>query len=181
MIAAEITTDLGAPSWTRVEGTLMSTARAVRRAYDHVFSEIDLNLSEASVLAHLADSGPITQVELARRIGNSRARIGVNVDTLEGKGAVMRRADPQDRRVWLVGLTPTGRQLWERSVELDVSLRRRMRHGTTAAARDQLDTALRQIEQNVAALLAGEPDAASTPPSGSERTRRGRKPRATSS
>ena len=82
------------PPWSRVEGTLMSAARSVRRAYDAAFAEIGINLSEASILAHLANSGAITQVELARRIGASRARIGVHVDTLEAKQAVASRSGP---------------------------------------------------------------------------------------
>lgn len=154
MKSVESNTDVGAPSWTRVEGTLMSTARAVRRAYDRVFAAIDLNLSEATVLAHLADAGPMSQVELARRVGNSRARVGAYIDALETKGALTRNGDPDDRRVWLVDLTPSGRDLWRRSVELDASLRRQLRDGTTSAEREQLDAALRRIEQNVAALLA---------------------------
>jgi len=48
--------ELDAPPWSRVEGTLLSTARAVRRAYDAALAELGVNLSKASVLAHLKDS-----------------------------------------------------------------------------------------------------------------------------
>ncbi|MCU1449143.1 MAG: putative MarR family transcriptional regulator, partial [Acidimicrobiales bacterium] len=66
----------------------MSTARAVRRAYDRRFRETGVNLGEASVLAHLADGGPLTQVELATRIGTGRANVGLLIDSLERKGHV---------------------------------------------------------------------------------------------
>jgi DNA-binding MarR family transcriptional regulator len=146
--------DLDAPAWTLVEGTLMSTARAVRRAYDRCFSELGVNLAEASVLAHLGDGGPMNQVELARRIGTSRARIGVVIDSLQAKGAVERRADPADRRVWLVGLTPAGRDLWDRTIKVDQSVRKYLRIGTTATEREQLDTLLGLIHRNVDSIPA---------------------------
>jgi DNA-binding MarR family transcriptional regulator len=109
-------------------------------------------LAEASVLAHLGDGGPLSQVELARRIGTSRARIGVIIDSLQTKEAVERRADPSDRRVWLVGLTDTGRDLWEQTIIVDKRVRKYLRTGTTAAERQLLDALLEQIHRNVDAI-----------------------------
>ncbi len=144
--------ELDAAPWSRVEGTLLSTARAVRRAYDQCLAELGVHLTEASILAHLGDGGPLTQVELARRIGTSRARVGAHVDGLAAKGAVQRSADPTDRRVWRVGLTPAGHHLWARTIEIDRAVRRHLRAGTTAAERRQLDDLLTRIERNVDAI-----------------------------
>lgn len=104
--------ELDAPPWSRVEGTLISTARAVRRTYDRCFAHLGFNLAEASVLAHLGDGGPLSQVELSRGTDAGRARIGVIIDSLHAKGAVERHPDPADRRVWLVRLPAAGRALW---------------------------------------------------------------------
>jgi MarR family transcriptional regulator for hemolysin len=131
----------------------MATARSVRRAYDAAFAEVNVNLSEASILAHLANGGALSQVELARRIGAGRARVGVHVDTLEAKRAVRRDPDPHDRRVWLVSLTPAGLDLWQRSVEVDRALRRHLRAGTTRAERAALDAVLARIRHNADAAL----------------------------
>ena len=130
----------------------MSTARAVRRAYDRCLAEVGVNLTEASILAHLGDAGPLTQVDLARRIGTSRARVGVHIDTLQEKGAIERRAHPSDRRVWMVRLTPAGHQLWTRTIEIDRRVRTYLRAGTTSAERHQLDALLARIERNVDAI-----------------------------
>lgn len=140
------------PQWARVEGTIMSTARAMRRAYDRVFAEFGLNLAEATVLAHLVDC-ELTQSELARRVGTSRARIGGLIDALEFKGAVRRVAHATDRRVWLVTLTQEGHSLWERAGAADRELRKRMRITTTAQQRDQLDQVLTQIQKNALDFL----------------------------
>lgn len=133
----------------------MSAARAVRRAYDQRLAAIGLNLTEASVLAHLADGGALSQVEVARRIGTSRARVGAHIDGLEAKGALRRRPHPTDRRVWMVELTAHGRDLWEQSVQIDQALRRVLRAGTTAADRRQLDALLVRVQRNLEAMPPG--------------------------
>jgi MarR family transcriptional regulator, transcriptional regulator for hemolysin len=143
--------ELDAPPWT---------ARAVRRAYDRCLAEVGVNLAEASVLAHLGDAGPLTQVELARRIGTSRARVGVHIDSLQGKGATERRAHPSDRRVWMVRLTPAGHELWAGTIDIDRRVRKYLRAGTTSAERHQLDALLARIERNVEAIPTADDDRA---------------------
>ena len=147
--------ELDAPPWSRVEGTLMSTARAVRRAYDAALAELSVNLSEASVLAHLQDAGPLTQTELARRIGTGRARMGAWIDGLVAKGAVERRADPHDRRVWNVALTPIGQDLWHETVQIDRRIRKVLRAGSSPDDRARLDALLTLINRNADTLLEG--------------------------
>ena len=69
--------ELDAPPWQRVESTLMSTARAIRRAYEIRLAQLDLNLSQASLLAFLCESGTCTQSRIASRLGMGRAAAGV--------------------------------------------------------------------------------------------------------
>lgn len=132
----------------------MSTARAMRRAYDRAFADIGINLAEATILAHLVD-GQLTQSELARRVGTSRARIGGSIDSLVPKGAVRRVADKADRRVWLVTITDQGRAMWQRSVTADRELRKRIRAGTTAKQREHLDEVLTVVCKNITDYLEG--------------------------
>jgi MarR family transcriptional regulator for hemolysin len=145
--------ELDAPPWSRVEGTLLSTARAVRRAYDAALAELGVNLSEASVLAHLRDGGPLTQTDLARRIGTGRARMGAWIDGLVAKGVVVREADPHDRRVWKVALTPEGQSLWAETARVDRSIRKALREGTTGEDRARLDALLTVINRNADKLV----------------------------
>ena len=144
--------ELDAPPWTRLEGTLISTARAVRQAYDRCLGGVGINLSEASILAHLGHGGPLTQVELARRVGTSRARVGVYVDSLQARGAVERHSDPNDRRVWIVALTPEGEDLWSQAIAVDRQVRKWLRAGTTSAERQQLDGLLQRVQRNADAI-----------------------------
>jgi DNA-binding MarR family transcriptional regulator len=133
-----------------VDGVLMRTAKALRRAYEAALEEqLDITLNEASVLSHLTGRRPLTQVELARRVGVSRARIGVHIDALMAKDAVRREADPSDRRVWKVSLTGSGRSLRQQSAHVNRTVRARVHQGLTDDDLDVLDRLLRIIYENV--------------------------------
>lgn len=51
--------------------------------------------------------------ELAKRLGVTTGTLTIGIDKLEKKGLVERRPHQQDRRSWLVGLTPKGREVFE--------------------------------------------------------------------
>jgi MarR family transcriptional regulator for hemolysin len=98
--------ELDAPPWSRVESTLMATARLIRQAYDRRLAPLDVNLTQATVLAYLAEFGAATQTMIAGHLGQGRAATGVTIDRLHERGMVMRAADPVDRRVWIVRVQP---------------------------------------------------------------------------
>ena len=91
--------ELDAPPWLRVESTIMATARAIRQSYDQRFNDLDLNLSEASVLAYVAEHGALSQTQIAKSLGLGRAATGALIDVLEDRDLVQRETDPDDRRV----------------------------------------------------------------------------------
>jgi MarR family transcriptional regulator for hemolysin len=143
-----------------VDGALMRTAKALRRAYGAALEEqLHITLNEATVLAHLTGRRPLTQVELARRVGLSRARVGVHIDALMAKEAVQREADPSDRRVWKVSLTRSGRSLCQQSVHVNRAVRAKLHRGLTDDDLDVLGRLLHTIQQNVVTFCedAGEP------------------------
>ncbi|MCP4036125.1 MAG: MarR family transcriptional regulator [bacterium] len=146
--------ELDAPPWLRVESTLMSLARGIRRAYDLRFEELGLNLSEASVLAYAQESGPLMQAELAKHMGLGRAAMGSMVDSLEGRGLVERRPKPGDRRVWLVAVTPDGDQVARQITKIDERLRGEFRAGISRKERRELTGLLNRLRGNVGKVIA---------------------------
>jgi len=147
----------------RFELALISTARAVRRIYELRMAEIGhRSLAESRILAHL-EGGPLSQVELARRISTSRAHIGTHIDRLEARGAVERRADPNDRRVWRVSLTPLGRELRQKALEIDAQMRERLHVGIPEAERDQVQSLLTRLQRNAESILSASSDDSRTP------------------
>jgi MarR family transcriptional regulator for hemolysin len=142
--------ELDAPPWQRVESTLMATSRAIRDAYDVHFAELKLNLTQASLLVFLHESGPLRQTQLARRLGQGRAATGSTVDLLERRGLVERRADPEDRRAWLVDVTPEGEGLVAPINEIDRVLRAELRLDISRSERQQLAKLLLRLQANLA-------------------------------
>ena len=138
-----------APPWLRVESTLMSLARGIRRAYDLRLQELGLNLSEASTLAYTQESGPLMQVELAKHLGIGRATMGSLVDALEELGLVERRPKTGDRRVWLVAVTPTGGEVAKQITKIDERLRAELRTGISRKERRELTQLLNRLRENV--------------------------------
>jgi DNA-binding MarR family transcriptional regulator len=63
---------------------------------------------QVAVLIAIDDRVPLSQQEVARRLGVDRTTMVDLIDELEGKGLVQRRQDPADRRRNVVALTPAG-------------------------------------------------------------------------
>lgn len=68
-----------------------------------------VNGRECAVLIAIDDRVPLSQQEVARRLGVDRTTMVVLIDELENKGLVQRRQDPDDRRRNVVALTDVGR------------------------------------------------------------------------
>ena len=148
--------ELDAPPWLRVESTVMATARAIRQSYDQRFDDLDLNLSEASLLAYVAEHGALSQTQIAKSLGLGRAATGSLIDVLEQRELVRRETDPDDRRVWLVEITITGKELVEEVYVRDQVLRKELRNGITREERQQLAAVLVRLGNNLASVLAEE-------------------------
>jgi MarR family transcriptional regulator, transcriptional regulator for hemolysin len=148
------THELDAAPWLRVESTLMATARLVRDAYDTRLAPLDLGLTQALVLEYLSDFGPVTQTRIADHLHQGRAATGATVDRLHDRGLVKRRTDPDDRRVWLVELTATGRDLVGEITSVDEKLRTELRAGISRAERQALARLLERLRANLAGVIA---------------------------
>jgi MarR family transcriptional regulator, transcriptional regulator for hemolysin len=144
--------ELDVAPWKRIDGTIMETAKKIRKAYDDVLAPLALTLPEASLLAFINESEPMTQIRLSECLGSGRAALGSRVDALERRGAVERRPDLNDRRVWLVHITEVGRSLVDDVTIVDRALRDQLRQGISREERQQLAAVLLRLQANLAAL-----------------------------
>jgi DNA-binding MarR family transcriptional regulator len=107
--------------------------------------ETGMGASTFSALATVARRGPLALGELAALEGVKPPSITTTVAALEGQGLVTRVADPSDRRVTRVTVTPRGR------LRL---LRSRTRKTAYLAARlEALDERQLQVLEEAASLL----------------------------
>ena len=68
----------------------------------------DVTPLQYATMAYLRDEPLIDQTSLAARLAIDRTNAGLQIDQLERRGFVKRSADPNDRRVRQVSLTPRG-------------------------------------------------------------------------
>jgi DNA-binding MarR family transcriptional regulator len=151
----EVTTaELERYPWHRVESTLMATARCIRTAYDDAFADLDLNLTSASLLMYVVERGGTSQTALAAVLDVGRAAAGAIVDRLSERGLVERRADVQDRRVWLVSPTAEGKEMGGKISAIDSDVAAMLRNGIDRRERQALAAVLVRMQTN---LLGNEP------------------------
>lgn len=129
----------------------MATARLMREAYDHALAGLDLNLTDASLLAYVVESGPLKQTSIADHLGIGRAAAGNVIDRLERRALLTRSSDVTDRRVWLVEATPAGVDLAAQVTDVDIHLRRGLRHGINRDERQLLADLLVRLQRNLIA------------------------------
>jgi DNA-binding MarR family transcriptional regulator len=142
--------ELDAPPWQRVDATLMATSRSIRRTYDARLAHLNVNLSEASLVAYVDERGPLSQRQLADAMNIGRAAAGVVVSTLESRRLIERRPDPGDRRAMLVATTAAGQALAQKIAAVDVALRAELRSGLTRDERAKLAELLTRLQANLA-------------------------------
>ena len=91
---------------------LVLTAELLVKRIAELVQPFDLSPASGLVLSILADSDlPLPPNEIASRLIITRATVTGLVDSLERRGYVRRRSHQSDRRMILVEITDTGRQV----------------------------------------------------------------------
>jgi MarR family transcriptional regulator for hemolysin len=133
--------------------------RAVHDVLDARLSEKGASLWNWVVLREAALADGASQRELAGRIGIEPPTLVRHLDKLADDGYVERRADPGDRRVLRVVVTPAGRkrldELHQVAAQLDVELRSLL----TEREVDMLGKVLMRINEHFSAVGHDEEEA----------------------
>jgi DNA-binding MarR family transcriptional regulator len=98
------------------------------------------------VLSTLAESGPLTQIELATTMAIDRTAMVYLLDDLEQRALVERVRSPRDRRAFLIHLTPGGRDAQRRAAAA--------LHGAAETLLTPLDQAERRQLMDLLARIA---------------------------
>jgi DNA-binding MarR family transcriptional regulator len=92
----------------RIGQLLFVGAQAAQALAAERLDPLGLSPRAWGVLSTLTESGPLTQIELATALSIDRTAMVYLLDELEEEGLVERIRNPQDRRSYLVHLTPEG-------------------------------------------------------------------------
>ena len=99
----------------RFSGALHNTARAWKSAVDRRLKYLGLSQASWTTIAAIAkDDAPMSQIELANKLGIEAATMVTMIDRLVKAGLVNREASTTDRRVKRVILTPAGMKVYEK-------------------------------------------------------------------
>ena len=112
--------------------------------------ELDVSFTQARTMFLLAHTdGPLAINVIASQLGLSVAATGRTIDQLVKLGIVERQESPDDRRVKLVSLSPTGFEVADQQIEQKRQAVRKFVDRLSATEAENLTQALRPI-------LAGE-------------------------
>lgn len=127
-------------------------ARLMRRRYEQYARAEGLGLTrtQCSVLAHLARQEGVNQATLAQSLDIEPITLVRLLDRLQECGFIQRKPDPQDRRAYVLELTPKARPMLERIYGLAAKVYEEAQAGLTKAEAEQLLALLHRTKANLA-------------------------------
>ena len=90
---------------------LMRAAESLTARTHRTLAEVDLSISQFGALEALYHLGPMTQVEIGKKILKSSGNMTLVIDNLEKRELVRRERSKEDRRYFTVYLTEAGKKL----------------------------------------------------------------------
>lgn len=133
---------------------LNDVARLIRTLADRRARALGMTRAQWMILFRLRRHGGLTQRELAEILEVEPITVGRLVDRLAARGLVERRADPADRRVWRLHLTPAAAPVLAELDKVRVAFDAAATAGLTPEKRQAVAEALLLMKTNL--LAAGE-------------------------
>jgi DNA-binding MarR family transcriptional regulator len=99
---------------TRVAFLLAQLGEHAAEGFTRRIAELDLTPPQAGLLRTVGMTPGQHQQEVARQLGMTPSRFVAFVDTMETRGLIERRRDPEDRRFQRLYLTPVGEEMMDR-------------------------------------------------------------------
>ena len=118
--------------------TISTIGYALAQAFRELLEPLGLEPKVFALLASVASSEGVTQQAIAERMRVAPSRMVAFVDSLEERGLLERRQNPDDRRARALYLTPAGRELLERAFAVANEREQRLTSDLTDEEREQL-------------------------------------------
>lgn len=139
---------MAAPDTEPIGLQLTRVARTLSRAFDDTLATAGGSLPVWLVLVSLKGRRHGAQRDLAEAIGIEGPTLTHHLNRMERAGLVVRRRDPDNRRVHQVELTAEGDALFARLLQAVVAFDARLRHGLDDAQIAALRRTLEQLREN---------------------------------
>ena len=132
---------------------MMKAMRALTRYAAAGIEETGLGLSDFGVLEALLHKGPLPVNAIGPIVDLTPGSISIAVDRLHAKGLVSRVESGEDRRVRIVALTPSGKDLIVPAFRKHSGQMRRVFSELSPEELRGLEVALKKIGKRAAALM----------------------------
>ena len=132
---------------------LSDVARHMRTYGNQLAQQHGVTLAQIAILERLQREPDISQIELAAITELSPMTVARLVDRLEDLDLVKRCADPEDRRMWRLQLTPAAAPLVRAIKTLRAELFLVATKGINAGVLGAMARSLRQMKENVSTQL----------------------------
>ena len=120
---------------------LWQLSKVLPRALDEELEAIGITMSQFGTLRAIANEGPLSTADLARRADVRPQTMAVTLTSLDRTGLLQRRPHPVHGRVVLVDMTPEGQRVWRAARDRVGRVERRLRNalgrGPYGAMREQ--------------------------------------------
>ncbi|MGH9807941.1 MAG: MarR family winged helix-turn-helix transcriptional regulator [Terriglobia bacterium] len=135
----------------------------IRRLADKRARTYGMTRAQWAVLARLEREPGTTQSRLAVLTDVEPITIGRLIDRLERSGLIERQADPNDRRVWRLKLTPKAGPILKQIATFRRELHEQMSEGLDRKSLDGLIRSLQRVRSSLTARETGRNKRTSTP------------------
>ena len=112
------------------------------------FKPFDITVEQWSVLCRLREQDGITQKELAARAVKDQPTITRILDCLDRKEMVRREANAEDRRSFLIRITPKGAAMADKLIPIEMQTMQDLMDGVPGERIEAFRETLRVLENN---------------------------------
>jgi DNA-binding MarR family transcriptional regulator len=127
-------------------GFLLSMAKGgAEVACGDALAPLELHVKQQGLLTILATEGPQSQQGIGSWMKMDRTTMVALVDSLEERGYVRRERNPDDRRAYLLQLTPSGRKIQQEAIRAMRGAEEEFLAALTPTERDELRDLLAKL------------------------------------
>lgn len=129
---------------------LIAKARNVlKNEFDKELKPYALSYAHRVILIRLSEKEGLTQKELAQDTYFEQSNLTLMLDKLELKGLVKRSAKENDRRAYIITITPEGKKLRDLLVKMGEEVMDKALQGLSSEQKDELSHMLQLIYENL--------------------------------
>jgi len=131
-------------------GFLIAKARnTLKNEFEKELKPYSLSYAHRVILIRLSEKEGLTQKELAQDTYFEQSNLTLMLNRLELKGLVKRSAKENDRRAYIVTITPAGKRLRETLVQMGEDVMDRALRGLSGEQKEALSHMLQIIYENL--------------------------------